>query len=292
MLFTLLVVPVVLYLEYVYSLKALHVKKIAIIINRYYTFADIITYLCLAKINPHTGKLLSNYIQYNASIMWAVDNFTNFREGLTELCEKIYGYSPGSELLQSCVQQLTPLAELCEEIDDDYPWFIMDRYGTVFFVSRALRQQLHFRTRIEKRLFLAYFMNYYFYGNITGASNRTYQQFARFMRQHDYIILVPFGGVIQSKEPVIFVNMSFRRALQKLRGIRAVFPVGALPNTVAYWRYNDSYPHAELVWNNTYVSVPSRQFSRAQAYYVVVLSWLSYQNISNLVAQVESITGA
>jgi hypothetical protein len=201
---------VLVYLQYNYSFKLFHLEKVNVMVSRYYPVANAIMSICLAKIDSGTGKLIPYYFKFNESIMFAADNFSSIDDGLKYICENIFGYNSSNRtqqrLFRTCEQMYQPYVVFCRNLDENFDWFVMDNYGAVYFISKHLRQNIPGNSRLEKRMFLSYAMNYYVYGKTFPTDN--YPGYKTFVDRQPLFAIVPAAGVSEDYLPLFFIQLA------------------------------------------------------------------------------------
>lgn len=215
----LLAIPFSIYMSYQSGFENVHFRKIGIVTYKYYLQANEITYICLAKIDPNSGRLLPNYIDPQNSIMWAVINYTQTHKAIKSLiyfCEREFAINSST-----CVSEFAPLFKMCAIDYLDRDWVITDRFGNVIFMSGAFMQDYYgipasaytsTNKNIRRALFLAKlctsdgFQRYmYGYGdNISFGPIRC----DYFFLIKKYVILVPFVGIVEENGPVDFLLLN------------------------------------------------------------------------------------
>lgn len=213
----LLAIPFSIYMSYQSGFENVHFRKIGVVTYKYYIQGNEITYICLARVDPNSGRVLPNYIDINNSIMWAVINYTqthNVAKSLTYFCAKEFG----TDYVKVCINEFLPLFKICSIQYLDNDWIVTDRFGNVIFMSGAFLEDYFglppsvyvTKNKEEKRaLFLAKlcvsdaFQRYmYGYGDHIklGSMNCDY-----FFLNKKYVIFIPFVGIVKEHGPVDFL---------------------------------------------------------------------------------------
>ena len=215
----LLAIPFSIYMSYQSGFENVHFRKIGVVTYNYYLQANEITYICLAKVDPHSGRILPNYIDPQNSIMWAVVNYTqthNAVKSLIYFCEREYDLNSST-----CVNEFAPLLKICTVDYLDQDWIVTDRFGNIIFMSGAFIQDYFgipasvytSKNNEEKRaLFFAKLctsdaFQRYMYGFGDHLVYNSIDCDHLFLKQK-YVILIPFVGVAIEKGPVDFLLLN------------------------------------------------------------------------------------